>query len=188
MSSEASRCVPITMSMRPAASPSTMSRCSRGLQKRLSRAMSNGNSAMRSRKVWKCCSARIVVGTSTATWYPLSTALNAARMATSVLPKPTSPHRSRSMGRGWRMSRLMASMDASWSTVSSYGNDVSNSCCHSESSANAIPGRAWRAAWISSISEARSTTAASAAAFCRTHVLPPMRASAGRLLVPPTYF
>ena len=36
----------------------------------------------------KCCSARSVVGTSTATWVPSITALNAARTATSVLPNP----------------------------------------------------------------------------------------------------
>ena len=46
---------------------------------------------MRSRKVLKCCCASTVVGTSTATCLPSITALNAARMATSVLPKPTSP-------------------------------------------------------------------------------------------------
>ena len=43
---------------------------------------------MRSRKVLKCCCASTVVGTSTATCLPSITALNAARMATSVLPKP----------------------------------------------------------------------------------------------------
>ncbi len=42
----------------------------------------------------------MVVGTSTATCLPSRQALNAARMATSVLPKPTSPHTSRSMGAG----------------------------------------------------------------------------------------
>ena len=42
---------------------------------------------MRSRKVSKCCSASTVVGTSTATCLPSMTALKAARMATSVLPK-----------------------------------------------------------------------------------------------------
>ena len=35
---------------------------------------------------WKCCSASTVVGTSTATCFPYSIALNAARMASSVLP------------------------------------------------------------------------------------------------------
>ena len=39
------------------------------------------------------------MGTSTATCLPSCTALNAARMATSVLPKPTSPQTRRSIGR-----------------------------------------------------------------------------------------
>ena len=46
----------------------------------------NGYSASRWLKVRKCCSASTVVGTSTATCLPLSMALNAARMASSVLP------------------------------------------------------------------------------------------------------
>jgi hypothetical protein len=52
----------------------------------------------RSAKVAKCWRASSVVGTTTATWKPSSAAMNAARSATSVLPKPTSPHTSRSMG------------------------------------------------------------------------------------------
>ncbi len=39
------------------------------------------------------------MGTSTATWLPELAAMNAARMHTSVLPKPTSPQTIRSMGR-----------------------------------------------------------------------------------------
>ena len=50
--------------------------------------------------VMKCCSASSVVGTSTATCLPSITALNAARTATSVLPKPTSPQSRRSIGSG----------------------------------------------------------------------------------------
>ncbi len=45
-----------------------------------------------------CCSASSVVGTSTATCLPSASATNAARSATSVLPKPTSPQTSRSIG------------------------------------------------------------------------------------------
>ena len=55
-------------------------------RKRLTTSIANGNSAMRAAKLRWCCSARIVVGTSTATCLPESTARNAARMATSVLP------------------------------------------------------------------------------------------------------
>ena len=53
-----------------------------------------------------------------ATCLPSCTALNAARMATSVLPKPTSPHTSRSIGASASMSALTSTMALSWSTVS----------------------------------------------------------------------
>ena len=74
---------------------------------------------MRSRNVLKCCCASTVVGTSTATCLPSITALNAARMATSVLPKPTSPQMRRSIGLGRSMSALVSSMARIWSGVSS---------------------------------------------------------------------
>jgi hypothetical protein len=47
-----------------------------------------------------------------------SAALNAALTATSVLPNPTSPQTSRSVGCGLCMSALTAAMAASWSGVS----------------------------------------------------------------------
>ncbi|MNR54623.1 hypothetical protein D3C85_1748450 [compost metagenome] len=81
--------------------------------------MRTGQSAKRSEKFWKCCSASRVVGTSTATCLPPITATKAARSATSVLPKPTSPHTSRSIGRPLVMSPITASIAAAWSTVSS---------------------------------------------------------------------
>ena len=59
-----------------------------------------------SEKVRKCWYAKMVVGTKTATCFPLSTALNAARIATSVFPKPTSPQTNRSIGRSLSMSAL----------------------------------------------------------------------------------
>ena len=118
MSCCASRCVPITTSIEPSARPANISRVSLVVQNRDSEAMVMGNSAILALKVLACCSARIVVGTSTATWWPLSTTLNAARMASSVLPKPTSPQSRRSMGRGCCMSDLMAPMAVNWSGVS----------------------------------------------------------------------
>ena len=45
-------------------------------------------------------------------------ALNAARTAISVLPKPTSPQIRRSIGMGFSISDLTSSMVVSWSTVS----------------------------------------------------------------------
>ena len=87
-----------------------------------------GKSRKRSRNVFQCCSARIVVGASISTCLPLTATANAARTATSVLPKPTSPQTSRSIGRGASRSSLTASIACSWSGVSRYGNDAS-SCC-----------------------------------------------------------
>jgi len=64
----------------------------------------------RSVKVRMCWSARMVVGTRTATCFPERTARKAARRATSVLPKPTSPQRRRSMGWG----EIMSSTTRRW--------------------------------------------------------------------------
>ena len=54
--------------------------------------------------------------------------------------------------------------------------------------AKPIPGRDARVACKSSISAARSVTAARAFSFWRTQVRPPSLASTGRLFLPPTYF
>ena len=51
---------------------------------------------------------RRFVGTSINVCLPLSATANAARTATSVLPKPTSPHTSRSIGCGETMSWITA--------------------------------------------------------------------------------
>ena len=64
-------------------------------------------------------------------------ALNAARMATSVLPNPTSPHSSRSIGYGRSMSALTSVMATRWSGVSTNGNASSISDCHGVSCPNA---------------------------------------------------
>ena len=95
---------------------------------------------MRSRKVRQCCSASTVVGTSMATCLPPVTALKAARMATSVLPKPTSPQIRRSIGRGASMSRLTSSMARSWSGVSVKWKEFSNSHIQRVSGGWAMPG------------------------------------------------
>jgi hypothetical protein len=50
---------------------------------------------------------------------PPVTATNAARSATSVLPKPTSPQTRRSIGLGDTMSWITAWIAACWSGVSS---------------------------------------------------------------------
>ncbi len=70
------------------------------------------------------------MGARTATCLPSCTALNAARIAISVLPYPTSPQMSRSMGRTDSMSRFTSSVARRWSAVSSYRNEDSISFCH----------------------------------------------------------
>ncbi len=90
--------VPMTRSMVPALIPASAACTSFGERNRESSVSRTGKSEKRSENTWKCCSASSVVGTSTATCLPSAIATNAARSATSVLPKPTSPQTSRSIG------------------------------------------------------------------------------------------
>ena len=113
------RCVPMMMSTFPSASRCRTSSVSLPATKRLIIATRRPKGSRRSWKVSRCCWARTVVGTSTATCLPSMTALKAARSATSVLPYPTSPHSRRSMGTGFSMSALISAMAFSWSGVSS---------------------------------------------------------------------
>ena len=136
-------------------------------------------------KVVKCCWAKSVVGTSTATCLPSWTALNAARTATSVLPKPTSPTITRSIGVGFSMSAFTASIAVSWSSVSTNGKASSISCCHGVSGANAWPGAAWRLAYSSTNSPAISRTAARALRLVDFQSEPPILLKLG--FSPPVY-
>ena len=113
------RWVPTTTSTDPSARAQRTRRASAPGVKRESEATRTGYSANRSRKVRACWSARMVVGTNTAACAPPSTHLRAARMATSVFPKPTSPTTTRSMGCGDCMSALTSSIARRWSGVSS---------------------------------------------------------------------
>ncbi len=107
---ERRRWVPIAISTLPAAKSATTSFNSLGERKRLSISTRTGNGWKRCLKVSKCWKQSTVVGASTATCLPSPRALNAARITTSVLPNPTSPHSSRSMGCGLSMSRLISLM------------------------------------------------------------------------------
>ena len=78
--------VPIIMSISPVLSLVSILFCWTGVLKRLMDSTFTGKGLNLSQKVWKCCSAKTVVGTSTATCLLSMTALNAALMATSVLP------------------------------------------------------------------------------------------------------
>ena len=107
-----SLCVPMTMSTLPSASSLSACVVSLAVLKRDSSAIFTGQSAKRSLKVWKCCSQSRVVGHSTATCLPPATAQKAARSATSVFPKPTSPQTRRSIGLPDFMSSMTAVMAA----------------------------------------------------------------------------
>ncbi|MDF2805110.1 MAG: hypothetical protein K0S43_56 [Cellulosimicrobium sp.] len=76
----------MTTSTVPLRSPSTTSSDSLADWKRESALTVTGKPAYRSENVSRCCWTRSVVGTSTATCLPSWTALNAARIAISVLP------------------------------------------------------------------------------------------------------
>ena len=97
---ESIRCVPITTSTDPAAKLAKISLLSLAVLKRDSPATFIGKPAYRSSKVFECCCTSKVVGTRTATCLPSCTALNAARIAISVFPYPTSPQIMRSIGYG----------------------------------------------------------------------------------------
>ena len=115
-----SACVPTTMSIvavREALPWSSFS--SAAGTKREACATLTGRPRKRSAKVLKCWRASSVVGTTTATCLPVIAATKAARSATSVLPKPTSPQISRSIGRPAARSSSTASIAFSWSSVSS---------------------------------------------------------------------
>ncbi len=118
-SGESSLWVPITMSSVPSAMPLIALLISLPVRKRDSSAIFTGQSAKRSAKVCACCSASSVVGARIATCLPPMTAMKAARSATSVLPKPTSPQTRRSIGRPEVMSLMTLMMAAAWSGVSS---------------------------------------------------------------------
>ena len=78
-----------------------------------------GSPSKRPLNVLKCWKASTVVGTSTATCFESLAALKAALTATSVFPKPTSPHTRRSIGRWLSMSAFTSAVAFIWSGVSS---------------------------------------------------------------------
>ena len=103
---ESIRCVPITTSTAPDAKLLRISLLSLAVLNRDMPATFKGKPAYLSSKVLECCCTNSVVGTRTATCLPSWTALNAARIAISVLPYPTSPQIIRSIGYGRSISSL----------------------------------------------------------------------------------
>ena len=111
--------VPMTMSIWPSARPFLTSVASFAVTKRDSCATRIGRPSKRAANRRKCWRTSSVVGASSATCLPAIAATKAARKATSVLPKPTSPQISRSIGRPLAMSSSTAAIAESWSSVSS---------------------------------------------------------------------
>ena len=109
-SSWSNLCVPITISILPLARAAKALLVSLPVLKRDKDSILKGQSAKRSRKLFKCCWTNKVVGAIIATCLPAFAATNAARIATSVLPKPTSPHTTRSIGWGERISLITFSI------------------------------------------------------------------------------
>src|SRR6266496_2465735 len=77
------------------------------------------------------------------------------------------------------MSRLISSMAASWSGVSTYGKASSSSRCHGVSGPNACPGDAVRAEYSRISSAAISLTALRARPFVFAQSAPPSRCRLG---------
>ena len=111
-------CVPIKISILPSATEESISFFCFAVLKRFKKSTVTLNSLRRSRNVFACCTAKIARGTSIATCLPSAIALNAARTATSVLPKPTSPHTSLSIGIGFSISAFTSCVARNWSGVS----------------------------------------------------------------------
>ena len=110
VSLESSLWVPIMMSASPLAIASRAALISLVVLKRESSTILTGQSAKRSFQVATCCSASRVVGANIATCLPPITATKLARRATSVFPKPTSPHTRRSIGVPLVISPMTAAM------------------------------------------------------------------------------
>ena len=70
-----------------------------------------------------CCSTSSVVGAISATWVPCSNPRNSACAATSVFPDPTSPCKSRCIGRDNVRSASISPQTLSWSPVIGQGSD-----------------------------------------------------------------
>ena len=119
--------VPITMFTRPSVRPRLISAASLAVTMRDSCATWIGSPSNRRENVRKCWRASKVVGTTTATCAPDMAAIKAARRATSVLPKPTSPQISRSIGRPAAKSSITSAMARAWSSVSTNGKRAANS-------------------------------------------------------------
>ena len=150
--------VPTTMFTSPEASPARTSLASLAPTMRESCATLIGSPAKRAEKVRKCWRDSSVVGTTTATCMPDMAATKAARRATSVLPKPTSPQIRRSIGRPEARSSSTSEIARVWSSVSAKGKRAQNSSQAPSGGIMASASRSLRAAAMRMSSAAMSRT------------------------------
>ena len=148
--------VPTTMLTLPSAMPRLVSAASLAVTMRDSCSTRTGKPSKRLLNTRWCCRASSVVGTTTATWEPDMAATKAARSATSVLPKPTSPQIRRSIGRPAAMSSSTSAMARAWSSVSAKGKRAQNSSQAPSAGARLVASRIRRAAAVRISSPAMS--------------------------------
>ena len=130
--------VPTSRSTEPSASPPSTDVRSEAGVRLVRRATRNGRvppnvagsgttrPSTRRRTSVACCSASTSVGAIRAPWCPPSIPMSRAATATTVLPAPTSPCRSRCMGRGPARSTTRSPTARTWAPVSGNGSPAVN--------------------------------------------------------------
>ena len=188
-SSLSSLCVPTTTSTSPNLSFFIISSCSFLVLNLFNNSTFIANSCILVLNSSYCWFASIVVGTKYATCFWSITALNAALIATSVLPYPTSPHKSLSIGCGFSISFFTSCIHLNWSSVSVYGKLSSNCFCQGVSGEKLNPFIFWRLAYSSIKSFATASKFFFTLLVVALHSFPPSLFSLGdELSPPPIYF
>ncbi len=164
--------MPTTSRIVPSASPALTRLASAGATRRESCATSTPNRPKRRRRVSACWRASTVVGAISAACLPEKIAAASARSATSVLPKPTSPQTSRSIGRPEARSAISASTAAAWSGVGAKPKPAANRSISLAGGARTGASVSRRARAASSIRRAVRAMVASASRRRRGHVPP----------------
>ena len=181
-------CVPITTSTSPSFNFLMTSSCSFLVLNLFSNSTLIANSSILVLNSSYCWFASIVVGTKYATCFWSITALNAARIATSVFPYPTSPHSNLSIGLLDSISFFTSAIHLNWSSVSWYGKLSSNCFCHGVSGENIKPWAFCLLAYSSIKSLATSFRLFFTLALVFSHSLLPNLFNRGSASPPPTYF
>mmetsp|Transcript_3192 Transcript_3192/g.9608 ORF Transcript_3192/g.9608 Transcript_3192/m.9608 type:complete len:298 (-) Transcript_3192:80-973(-) len=169
---ESSACVPTITFTAPDVMSSRTCCSSPGRRLTIEAMSSMRISGIRARSTRRCCAASTVVGARNATCFPAATIRNTARIATSVLPKPTSPQTSRSIGRSeWHMSCSISAKQRTWSAVGSNWKLEAKAAKGSPSGAHGLRCNSCRSAYSVSSSDATFITFFAAFDFRFCHVL-----------------